>query len=257
MQDLIPIETETIGTDRINTVNARTLHVFLESKQDFSDWIKKRISQYGFVESVDFIRLHKNMEANNAKMIEYHIALDMAKELSMVERNQKGKEARQYFIECERQVRQGTQFAIPQTFEEALRALADKIEETRAIEAQRDEAIKTKAQISDRKTATAMSTASAAVRKSKKLEEKLGIATNWKSAKSIPWIGEYLAQSRGMWIVLGKKLKFVSDEIGVEVRKIESDRFGKVNSYHLDAIEAVRVMLEADDNLLGKYRKSI
>ena len=41
------------------------------------------------------------MKANNATMIEYHITLDMAKELSMVERNEKGKQARKYFIECD------------------------------------------------------------------------------------------------------------------------------------------------------------
>ena len=46
------------------------------------------------------------MKANNATMIEYHITLDMAKELSMVERNEKGKQARKYFIECEKKLTQ-------------------------------------------------------------------------------------------------------------------------------------------------------
>lgn len=106
MSILITIETKNINDALIQTVNARDLHEFLESKQDFSTWMKKRISDYGFVENKDFIRLHKKMEANNATVIDYHISLDMAKELSMVERNEKGKQARQYFIECERRVLQ-------------------------------------------------------------------------------------------------------------------------------------------------------
>ncbi len=86
------------------TVNARDLHEFLESKQDFSNWITKRIDGYGFVADNDFtIILLKSNGGRPAK--EYHVSLDMAKELSMVERNDKGKQARQYFIECERQVK--------------------------------------------------------------------------------------------------------------------------------------------------------
>ena len=100
-------------------VNARELHAFLQSRQDFSTWIKNRIADYDFVENQDFVRFHKKMEANNATLIEYHITLDMAKELSMVERNEKGKQARKYFIECEKRL----QATMPQTYLEALEAL--------------------------------------------------------------------------------------------------------------------------------------
>ncbi|AGF75779.1 anti-repressor protein [Bartonella vinsonii subsp. berkhoffii str. Winnie] len=89
----------------IKKKNARDLHAFLESKQDFSTWIKKRIIAYSFLERQDFIRFHKKMEANNAIAVEYHLTLDMAKELSMVERNEKGRQARRYFIECEKKLR--------------------------------------------------------------------------------------------------------------------------------------------------------
>lgn len=88
-------------TEGIRTINARDLHEYLESGQDFSTWIKSRIDKYDFTEGEDFIRFHKKMEANNATMIEYHISLGMAKELSMVENNDKGKEARRYFIKIE------------------------------------------------------------------------------------------------------------------------------------------------------------
>jgi anti-repressor protein len=103
---LIKINQSNINNESIQTVNARELHCYLESKQDFSTWIKKRIKDYGFIENIDFVRFHKKMEANNATIIDYFITIDMAKELSMVERNQKGKKARQYFIQCEKQSKQ-------------------------------------------------------------------------------------------------------------------------------------------------------
>ena len=97
MNQLIEINTSEAG---IKTVNARDLHAFIESKQQFADWIKARIDQYGFVEGADFT-VHKFMNGR-ATQTDYHISIDMAKELSMVERNAKGKQARQYFIECEK-----------------------------------------------------------------------------------------------------------------------------------------------------------
>ena len=119
MTQLIPLHSQTIDGNAVETVNARELHAFLESKQDFSTWIKNRIADYDFVENQDFVRFHKKMEANNATLIEYAISLDMAKELSMVERNEQGKQARKYFIECEKRL----QATMPQTYLEALEAL--------------------------------------------------------------------------------------------------------------------------------------
>lgn len=88
-------------------VNARELHQFLEVGRDFSNWIKGRINQYGFTENEDFevfAQIGEKLQ-NGRPSKEYSISLDMAKELSMVERNEKGKQARRYFIECEKQMR--------------------------------------------------------------------------------------------------------------------------------------------------------
>ena len=112
------------------TVNARELHAFLDSKQDFSTWIKARIAEYGFIESQDFVLFHNFMEKGRPR-IEYFITLDMAKELSMVERTAKGKQARQYFIDCEKQLQVVPQ--IPQTLSEALRLAADLADEKAAL----------------------------------------------------------------------------------------------------------------------------
>lgn len=101
---LVPVFTGTLANEPTQLVNARELHTFLESKQDFSTWIKNRIAQYDFAENQDYL-LHNFMEQipSGAKnKTDYHITLDMAKELSMVERNEKGKQARRYFIDCEK-----------------------------------------------------------------------------------------------------------------------------------------------------------
>ncbi len=84
----------------IQTVNARELHTFLQNKRQFSDWIKQRISEYDFVKNQDFVSFSQNCEKpkSGRPTTEYAITLDMAKELSMVERNKQGKMARRYFI---------------------------------------------------------------------------------------------------------------------------------------------------------------
>ena len=55
MHELIPLQPQTINGNAVETVSARELHSFLESKQDFSTWIKNRIERYDFVENQDFI----------------------------------------------------------------------------------------------------------------------------------------------------------------------------------------------------------
>ena len=98
MNELISLTQSSINGELQQTVNARELHAFLQSKQDFSTWIKNRIDKYGFVENQDFVSLHKKMEANNATMIEYYITLDMAKELSMVERKEQATNMTKNFV---------------------------------------------------------------------------------------------------------------------------------------------------------------
>jgi len=99
MNELIKVSQSVIGNEEIKTVNARELHEFLQSKQKFADWTKNRIAKYGFEEGKDFIIILGKTKGRPEK--EYHISLDMAKELSMVESNEQGKKARQYFIEVE------------------------------------------------------------------------------------------------------------------------------------------------------------
>jgi len=86
-------------------VSARDLHEFLEVKSKFADWIKNRIEKYGFEENQDFVTISKNLE-NGGREIDYILKLDMGKELSMVEGNEKGSLARKYFIACEKKIKE-------------------------------------------------------------------------------------------------------------------------------------------------------
>lgn len=90
-------------------VSARELHNFLGVGKDFSNWIKDRIKKYGFVENQDFEVFAKFGENPNGgrPSTEYALSIDMAKELSMVENNERGKQARRYFIECEKRLCEG------------------------------------------------------------------------------------------------------------------------------------------------------
>ena len=84
------------------------------------------------VKNQDYVSLHKKMEREigGTVRIEYFVSVSMAKELAMVENNDKGSQARKYFIECEKQLKEqtATQKPIPLTFAEALRAYADEVE---------------------------------------------------------------------------------------------------------------------------------
>lgn len=106
---LIPVFNGTISNETTLLVNARDLHEFLEVRRDFSTWIKNRITEYGFAVDVDYILVHQNRgskgRGGDRRSKDYHLTLDTAKETAMVERNEKGRQIRRYFIECEKKLR--------------------------------------------------------------------------------------------------------------------------------------------------------
>ena len=97
MNELLKVNYE---ADRI-TLSARELHKFLELSERFSNWFE-RMKQYGFVENQDYLGRKVFNTLAKQELQDYEITLDMAKEISMIQRNEKGKEARQYFIEVEK-----------------------------------------------------------------------------------------------------------------------------------------------------------
>ena len=101
MNELIAITT---NENDEQLVSGRELHKFLEVKTRYSIWFD-RMSEYGFTEDVDYIAVvqkRTTAQGNQTEYIDHAMKLDMAKEVSMIQRNEKGKQARQYFLEVEK-----------------------------------------------------------------------------------------------------------------------------------------------------------
>ena len=140
----------------IQAVSARELHTFLQVQTKFADWIRSRIADYDFLENQDFVCVSENSETQRADgqrgvtaRKEYYITLDMAKELSMVERNDKGKQARRYFIECEKRLKEQTSTQPVQPIgevEDKLRAIVFALEHTTLSDVAKETAIITSAE---------------------------------------------------------------------------------------------------------------
>ncbi len=107
MHDLLPILQQKIDGDLIQTVNARDLHGELEVKKAFSTWLPTQVKRCKLIENTDYIII--SPEGRNSgrgrPATEYHISIDAAKSIAMVSGTDKGAEVRQYFINCEKQLK--------------------------------------------------------------------------------------------------------------------------------------------------------
>lgn len=101
MNELIPTSQNATGEI---TLSGRDLHEFLEVQTPYKKWFD-RMAEYGFEENVDFVAVgQKSPIANGGfqERTDHQIKLDMAKEIAMIQRSEKGKEARQYFLQIEK-----------------------------------------------------------------------------------------------------------------------------------------------------------
>ena len=207
MSDLIKITTNEEGKQ---LVSARELHEFLEIKTDFRKWFP-RMCEYGFEENIDYTPVKFVHPMNLQECTDYAISIDMAKELSMIQRTEKGKQARLYFIECEKKLKAIDNKAqllldIYNGGEKAI-AASKKLHEI--------EAAPIKAELKE---------ANIQLQKDKQWWsiKRTAIMTNT-SWKDYSW----------------KKLKAASLETGHEVKKVFDANFGAVNAYHEDAWKEV------------------
>ena len=140
----------------------------------------------------------------------------------------------------------------------AHKTLALREERIKALTAERDEAIRTKAQIGSNREATAMATASAKARECEKLREQIGDSKTYKAATAISWLPDYFDMSnRGLYGSLASKLKKLEAEMPPAFAHIDiqDSRWGSVKAYHVAVIERLHEMVQADEELMKKYRK--
>ena len=123
MYELLNIEVR----DGKQLVSARELHNFLEIKTEFRHWFP-RMCEYGFVDGVDYTPVIFEHPLNKQPTTDYAMTLDMAKEVSMVQRNEKGKVARQYFIKCEKLTRELARY-----YDEKLAMIVDRLDRTERL----------------------------------------------------------------------------------------------------------------------------
>ena len=119
-------------------VSGRELHEFLEIRTKYKDWFRRMV-EYGFEEEIDFIRVAQKRATNNLKnpvttVIDHAISIDMAKEISMIQRTEKGKAARQYFINCEKKLKEVKKLSPMELMELQFKALKEQKEKIAQVE---------------------------------------------------------------------------------------------------------------------------
>ena len=118
MSELIPLTQH----DGIQAVMGRDLHAFLEVQSNYREWFPRMVA-YGFEEGKDYASKNRRVQDSLGREREANdhiVTLDMAKEISMIQRTDKGKQARQYFIECERRAKQPVELTPEQLMAKAL-----------------------------------------------------------------------------------------------------------------------------------------
>lgn len=206
MSELIKI-TEKDGK---HLVDARELYNHLEVKQDFSTWIKHRIDKYGFIEGEDFSTILKK-STGGRPLKQYGLTLDMAKELAMVENNEKGRQARRYFIAVEKKAKE--QHLKPKSTLEILEL---------TIKGIREQNIQIDEIKADIKELKAHSTT---------LPEYYTIV-GYGSLNNIRVI---LKDA----ISLGRKASKICKDAGITMGSVPDPRFGKVKTYPVEILEEV------------------
>jgi phage anti-repressor protein len=206
--ELIHITTDAQGAQ---VVSARELYSFLQIQTEFPKWCE-RMFEYGFTENQDFnlvkideVRSEGNRQVKR-ELIDYALTLSTAKEIAMLQRNDRGKQARQYFIECERKLQSGQKALTPT---EALLATVQ-----RMVDIERDQ------QLTNKRLDKLEAEINNVSEEHYSLEGYYGLR-KWKWGMTLPE-----AQEKG------RKLKALSGVMNYPVNKCYSVQYGEKNAYH-------------------------
>lgn len=216
-QITIALTDSEIGGATVQTVNARTLHESLGVKKDFSDWIKAQIKRAMLVENRDFVAVPQKGDGGKFAAIEYHLTLEAGKHIAMLSGTAKGREVREYFIECERKVKAA---AVALTPTQTLLLAAQRLVELE--EQQQRQAIEI-AQLQE-----TVAVVEARTQPENKHFTVLGYCN------LIGYPVDFRAAAN-----LGRKCAVLSREQGIEIGDVRDPRFGTVHSYHESILQAV------------------
>lgn len=212
MKELIKVDQKEIGADVVSAVSARELHAFLEIKTEFKDWASRRIKEYGFIEGRDFCSFLSESSGGRPSK-EYAITLDMAKELAMVEKTDKGREARKYFIECEKKLKQGS---LPATTGQMLVQMAQAYEALERKQLEQEDRIK-------------------------RVESKQQAFEEGFSYFSVLGYGVHkgITFDLGTAQQIGKQAATLSRDKELPIDRVKDPRFGYVNAYHESVLDEI------------------
>jgi phage anti-repressor protein len=211
MSDLIKINEN-------NKIDGRELHEFLQIETPFKKWIDRMIADYGFTENTDFwTKLSESTGGRPAT--EYELSIGMAKEISMIQRTERGKQARLYFIECEKRAKE---LSKPKTTAELL------VEHAQAYLEQ------------ERRMAQIEVTQKEQEQRLLEVESKQ--ATIDKNHYTIVGYAHLMGISgvtRSVANTLGRKASKLSHKQNYHVGKEYDAKYGTVNTYHVDILQEI------------------
>ena len=213
--ELVKIERNQIAGKTVQTANARELHTFLEVKKDFSDWIKAQIKRAMLTDGADYITVPQKGEGGKFTAIEYHLTIEAGKHIAMLAGTAKGKEVREYFIECERRAT-----TAPSSPAQMLVAMAQQF---LAYEQEQQRQATEMARIQE-----TVAVIEARTQPENKHFTVLGYA-NLVGHKI-----DYREASK-----IGRKCAELSRSQGLPIGDVTDPRFGKVHSYHESVLQAV------------------
>ena len=129
VNDLVPVYKTNKGN---YVVYGRELHKVLEVKSPYREWYRRRFNDIDAIENIDYEDVEISTPSGQHQL-DHIILLDVAKEMAMLERNEKGKGVRKYFINIEKKYKELQTPKLPQTYADALRELADTVEKNELL----------------------------------------------------------------------------------------------------------------------------
>jgi phage anti-repressor protein len=204
MTELIKITTNEQG---FNVVSARELYEYLQASERFSTWFARQI-QYGFEENKDFTSVKSLTLVNNGaerELQDYALIIDAAKEISMIQKSEKGKEARQYFIECEKELTKPKD--IFEVLFDSIKIIKEQSEKLKVID-----------------------------NKLIELESKqITIDTNYYTVSGYCNLKKIKCDASAANL-LGRRCSKLSKELDYHIGKSYDSKYGEVNTYHLEVL---------------------